>query len=228
MQGYLQHGNSPEKTIKLDISLDLSIALTTMPSSGQGAGQWTQATMPGTIRASNMKLFLVVLGGRIPGCHIEAHDVRWVAAETIDAAIPELKRQWIGPQKGLHLDSYCQVNVVDGHHIEIRTGSTSKPSKPLLWFVNLGAYDADQLAEQHQFGLIVANNKQAATSAAKRRWLRGLKQVHTDDRFTIDNTAEIETCLPIEGQGQWHVQLTPTARAENDSGRPDWFGYRPI
>ena len=175
-----------------------------------------------------MKLFLVVLGGRIPGCHIESHDVRWVAAESIEAAIPELKRQWIGPKKGLHLDSYCQVNVIDGHHISIQNGSMVATSKPSLWFVNLGAYHPEHLAEQHYFGLIVANNKQAAASAAKQRWLQQLKQVHTDDLFKIDNTSDIDTCLPIDGDGHWHVQLTPTASAANDLGHPDWFGYRPI
>ncbi|WP_392351744.1 DUF1543 domain-containing protein [Parasynechococcus sp.] len=175
-----------------------------------------------------MKLFLVVLGGRLPGCHLECHDVRWVAAENLASAIPELKRQWIGPQKGLHLDSYCQVNVIDGHQIKVRSGPMTTPSKPMLWFVNLGAYHADELAERHQFGLVVANNRQAAAMAAKRRWLVGLDQVHTDDLFSMDSHQGVDACLPIDGQGHWHVQLTPTATAANDSGRPDWYGYRPI
>ncbi|MCP9784110.1 hypothetical protein KBY83_12430 [Cyanobium sp. WKJ7-Wakatipu] len=35
------------------------------------------------------ELFLAVLGGRAPGCHIELHDVRFVAAATIEGALPE-------------------------------------------------------------------------------------------------------------------------------------------
>ena len=34
---------------------------------------------------TDKKLFLVVLGGRYKGCHIEQHDVRWVVGETIEA-----------------------------------------------------------------------------------------------------------------------------------------------
>ena len=35
--------------------------------------------------SSAKKLFLVVLGGRCKGCHVEQHDVRWVVGETIEA-----------------------------------------------------------------------------------------------------------------------------------------------
>ena len=31
------------------------------------------------------KLFLVVLGGRIDGCHVELHDVRFVVGSSIEA-----------------------------------------------------------------------------------------------------------------------------------------------
>ena len=51
-------------------------------------------------------LFLVVLGGRIAGAHIELHDVRFVAGTSIDDTLPHLRRQWFGARKGLHLDSW--------------------------------------------------------------------------------------------------------------------------
>ena len=40
--------------------------------------------------STGKKLFLVVLGGRCKGCHIEQHDVRWVVGETIDATLPNV------------------------------------------------------------------------------------------------------------------------------------------
>ena len=132
-----------------------------------------------------MQLFLVVLGGRLPRCHVECHDVRWVVAESIEGAIPELKRQWIGPQKGLHLDSYCQVKVIDGHRINVQPGVGNATAQPSLWFVNLGAYNPDELAEQHQFGLVVAQSQAAAKATAKRRWLKGLQQRHHDDLHAV-------------------------------------------
>ena len=64
-----------------------------------------------------MKLFLVMLGGRSRGCHIEQHDVRWVVGDSIDDTLPELVRQWGGLRRGLHLDSYRMVNRVDAPNI---------------------------------------------------------------------------------------------------------------
>ena len=55
--------------------------------------------------SSSKKLFLVVLGGRCKGCHVEQHDVRWVVGETIDATLPALRKEWIGLRRGLHIDS---------------------------------------------------------------------------------------------------------------------------
>jgi hypothetical protein len=43
-----------------------------------------------------MQLFLVVLGGRIDGCHIELHDVRFVVGASIDDTLPQLRQQWFG------------------------------------------------------------------------------------------------------------------------------------
>ena len=65
--------------------------------------------------AAAVSLFLVVLGGRSAGCHVEQHDVRFVAGRTIDDTLPELRRQWFGRREGLHLDS---VLAVDGDHLD--------------------------------------------------------------------------------------------------------------
>ena len=50
--------------------------------------------------SSAKKLFLVVLGGRCKGCHVEQHDVRWVVGETINATLPALRQEWIGIRRG--------------------------------------------------------------------------------------------------------------------------------
>ena len=69
--------------------------------------------------SSAKKLFLVVLGGRCKGCHIEQHDVRWVVGETIEATLPALRQEWIGLRRGLHIDSYRCIDHVDGHRVEV-------------------------------------------------------------------------------------------------------------
>ena len=65
-------------------------------------------------------LFLVVLGGRTRQSHVELHDVRWVAGERIDDTFSELKLQWFGSRRGLHIDSYVAMHCVDGYAIELK------------------------------------------------------------------------------------------------------------
>lgn len=165
------------------------------------------------------ELFLAVLGGRAPSCHIELHDVRFVAAATIEGALPELRRQWFGRREGLHLDSYLAVRAVDGFAVSL--------GRERLWFVNLGAYRPDCLAELHHFGLVVARSPQAAKAAAKRQWLRGALQQHKDDLVAVDDCLAIEQ-LELLGGERWHVQLEPHPEGLSQSQVPDWFGYRLI
>jgi hypothetical protein len=171
-------------------------------------------------------LFLVVLGGRAPGCHIELHDVRFVAGATLEATIPELRRQWFGRREGLHLDAYMAVRAVDGWAVRLGC-EPAAPRPERLWFVNLGAYRPDSLAELHQFGLVVARSPQAAKAAAKRQWLRGAMQQHKDDLCAVDDCLEIGQ-LELLGGERWHVQLEPHPDGLSQSQVPDWFGYRPI
>jgi hypothetical protein len=94
-----------------------------------------------------MQLFLVVLGGRIDGCHIELHDVRFVVGASIEDTLPQLRQQWFGRRRGLHIDSWVAVRAVGGWRVELGGGPSAGPEK--LWFVNRGGYDPSQLAEQH-------------------------------------------------------------------------------
>jgi len=112
-----------------------------------------------------MQLFLVVLGGRIDGCHIELHDVRFVVGASIDDTLPQLRQQWFGRRRGLHIDSWVAVRAVAGWRVELGRGPWAGPER--LWVVNRGGYDPSQLAEQHAFGLVVATSAPAAKARAR-------------------------------------------------------------
>jgi hypothetical protein len=171
-------------------------------------------------------LFLVVLGGRTASSHIELHDVRFVGGLTIEDTLPELRRQWFGRREGLHLDSFMAVQAVDGWAVTLgREPSAPRPER--LWFLNLGAYRPDSLAERHHFGLVVARSPQAAKAAAKRQWLRGDLQQHKDDLWAVDDCLALEQ-LELLGGEHWHVQLQPHPEGLSQPQVPDWFGYRPI
>ncbi len=176
--------------------------------------------------SANASLFLVVLGGRTAQSTIELHDVRFVVGCSIDDTLPELRRQWFGKREGLHLDAYMAVRAVDGWAVGLgREPAAPRPER--LWFVNLGAYRPDSLAELHHFGLVVARSPQAAKAAAKRQWLRGALQQHKDDLCAVDDCLAIEQ-LDLLGGERWHVQLEPHAEGLSQRQVPDWFGYRPI
>ena len=67
----------------------------------------------------DLSLFIVVLGGRSLKSNIELHDVRWVLGESIEETFPELRKQWLGKTKGLHIDSYKCIKYIDGYKIDI-------------------------------------------------------------------------------------------------------------
>ena len=185
-----------------------------------------QPSQPEPSQSVPPQLWMAVLGGRASGCHIESHDVRFVAGRTIDDTIPQLRRQWFGRREGLHLDAFLAVRAVDGWAVSLgREPASPRPER--LWFVNLGAYRPDSLAELHHFGLVVARSPQAAKAAAKRQWLRGALQQHRDDLVGVDDCLALEQ-LELLGSERWHVQLERHPEGLSQLQVPDWFGYRPI
>ena len=173
------------------------------------------------------RLFLVVLGGRINGCNVELHDVRWVIGETIEDTIKTLKSEWFGNKKGLHIDSYRKILHVDGMSVTVVHSETMNNSlnENKLWFVNLGGYSSQSMAEQHEFGIVVARTAQSAKAIAKKRWLKGMVQIHKDDLHQINGNPIIDDLLPINGNGRWQIQLTPNTTEISASETPDWIGY---
>jgi hypothetical protein len=172
------------------------------------------------------ELFLVVLGGRTRGSHIEQHDVRFVAGHSIDDTLPQLRQQWFGQPKGLHLDSYVALRFVDGFRIRLQSGPVATADR--LFFVNLGAYAPSQLMELHQFGLVVARSPRSAVAKGKARWLRGFEQRHKDDLVALQTLPSADDCLVIERVDDWHVHLEPDPEGRHQPLVPDWFGYRRI
>lgn len=172
-------------------------------------------------------LHLVVLGGRADGANVELHDVRLVAAPSLEAAIPQLRRQWFGRRRGLHIDSHVVIRHVDGCRIALRPGPPAGPDR--LWLVNLGGYDPAKLAELHQVGVVVAPSAAAARSRALKRWLLRAEQRHKDDLLAVDDCLAIGP-LPLPEGPPLQVHLIPDPQGPDQPQplRPDWFGYRPI
>lgn len=163
-----------------------------------------------------MQLFMVYLGGRIQGCHIEMHDVRFVVGESIEQTYTKLKTQWVGDKNSVHMDSFMAVNHIDGFAVSVVDQPVAQEQQ--LYFVNLGAYRADSLAEQHDFALYVARSSDEAKQRAKEHLLAGLSHIHKDDLYDVDDCFAVDLL-----DSQLHIKLTPSGQSQ--AIKPDWFGY---
>jgi len=180
----------------------------------------------------NLSLFIVVLGGRSLKSNIEIHDVRWVLGETIEDTFPELRKQWLGKKRGLHIDSYKCIKYVDGYKIVISKSNknsliSSKIEDLTLWFVNLGGYNPKKMYEEHEFNLIVANKANEAKKKAKKNWESNLKNKHNDDYSGINYLDQVDDLHPIKIKN-WEINLIPDPEDRNEKLIPDWYGYRRI
>jgi len=155
---------------------------------------------------SPAKLFAVYLGGRAPKCNTELHDVVFVVGESVPATYEELMDKWFGDPLRLHVDSWVELRVVDGHEVRLREQPVAGEKK--LYFINLGAYLPGQFTEVHANAFVVAGSEQEVKARAKRDLLRGAEAVHTDDLYDIDD------CLEISEVDGHHIGLVPTQETQ--------------
>ncbi|CCQ09906.1 conserved protein of unknown function [Pseudoalteromonas luteoviolacea B = ATCC 29581] len=159
---------------------------------------------------------MVYLGGRVAGCHIEMHDVRFVVGTSIEQTYTKLKQQWVGDKNAVHMDSYVEIKHVDGYAVNLTTSKT--PSSLKLYFVNLGGYIATSLAEQHDFALIVATSADEAKNKAKEKLLVGMSHQHKDNLHDVDDCFALDLV-----DDQYHIELVPSGQSQ--ALHPDWSGY---
>jgi hypothetical protein len=152
------------------------------------------------------KLFAVYLGGRAPRCNTELHDVVFVAGPSVPARYHQLMDKWFGNPLRLHVDSWLELKVVDGHAVTLSRRPPTGPKK--LFFINLGAYLPNLFTEVHANAFVVAESELEVKRRAKRDLLRGHYAVHTDDLYDIDD------CLEISEVDGFHIHLQPTRRTQ--------------
>jgi len=148
------------------------------------------------------KLFAVYLGGRAPRANTELHDVVFATGARIEDTYPQLLEKWFGNPVGLHLDSWLELDVVDGWRVGLSV--TPAPQAVKLFFVNLGAYD-DRFTELHANGFYVAASPEEAKKRALAQYFTsGFELPHKDDLHDIDD------CIALESVEGLRVVLTKT------------------
>ncbi|WP_245626098.1 DUF1543 domain-containing protein [Stenotrophomonas humi] len=155
---------------------------------------------------ADLRLFVVMLGGRHARANTEVHDVVFAVAPTIEQSYEQLRQQWFGEPTGLHLDSWMTVDGVEQWQVRLSTEAPPADA-PKLYFVNLGGYVAGAFGEDHRYLLVVASDtveaKRKALQQAQAEWIKPHR----------DALLEVDSCLPLGPIGGLHVQLIPAAHA---------------
>jgi hypothetical protein len=139
-----------------------------------------------------MKLFAIYIGGEMKGANIEVHDMRFVAADAIADTYAELKRQWWGIPKSLHLDCWAAIESVDGYEVTLRPEPFEGPEK--LYYVNLGGYDKSEFLEKHKNAFVVATSVVDAKARAK-KLVKGWDAPHRDDMYEAEQAFALDRSI---------------------------------
>ncbi len=147
-------------------------------------------------------LFVVMLGGKHPAAKIEVHDVAFAFGEQLSDCYQQLRQQWFGAAKGLHIDSWWQVQGVDGYQL-LFSDVAPKAGDLRLYFINLGGYTTGSFGEDHQYLLVVATNPAEAKQLGKQRMPKLWDKPHTDNLYDVDD------CIAIDAVAGRYVKLVP-------------------
>jgi len=141
-----------------------------------------------------------MLGGRHARARIEVHDVAFANVDVIEEAYPQLRQEWFGERKGLHVDGWLAVDGVEAYRV--RFGEVaSAAGAPRLYFLNLGGYAAGALGAAHAYRLRVATSVEEAKHKAKVLRDASWFKPHTDALLEVDD------CIAIDQVGGRYVQL---------------------
>jgi Domain of Unknown Function (DUF1543) len=174
-----------------------------------------------------MKLFMILLGSKPKGRNTEQHDVFFGIAPSLEELYPDLVCFW-PDAKGLHIDAWREVHVVDGFKINVEARETktnnSLSSESRLFFINLGGYQDLKFEEQHYFVLTVQPDKASAIKKAKNSLFfqnNGLKKApsHVDDKYGIDvdDIYQMEDILIPSHKSKYQITLSPHTAPEEDA-----------
>jgi hypothetical protein len=173
-----------------------------------------------------LKLFMLLLGCKPPGRHVEQHDVFFGIAVSLNELVPAIKSFWPEPEK-IHIDAWREVNSVDGYKISIvlneANGDRPVEKTNKLFFINLGGYLENRFEEQHYILLTVKADRGSAFKAAKETVFfqhnntEGANS-HIDDKYGIDvdDIYEIEDILLPPQKEKYRVCLSQAANLQED------------
>jgi hypothetical protein len=181
-----------------------------------------------------LKLYMLLIGSKAPGRHVEQHDFFMGIATNLKDLVPHIKAFWREAGANVHIDGWREVNAVDDYQIKVilkNDAPTTQPEK--LFFINLGGYQENKLEEQHYVILSVNTDRALAIQQAKKtaffktntiKTTKGAN-AHIDDKYGIDvdDIYSIEEMLTPDQKAKYHIQITPAAGLPADEIHLGYF-----
>lgn len=165
---------------------------------------------------AEIKLYMVLLGCKPEGRHVEQHDVFFGIGASLTELREDMEKFW--PDSGkLHIDAWREVTAVDGFSVKIEPrADIPTENEHKLFFINLGGYQPLKFEEQHYMLLAVKPDKIAAMNEAKQtlffqhNHFEGASS-HIDDKYgvDVDELYEIEDILPVTQKEKFRIVLSP-------------------
>lgn len=157
-----------------------------------------------------MNLFVVYIGGSHANSLIELHDIRFIAAHSIEDTYDILRSSWWGIPTSLHIDAWGILKYADGHGIQISKDQPENHSNK-LFFVNLGGYDKNQFTELHKNIFVVAADEFEAKQKALQQ-ISDWESPHRDYLYEVDNVLNLNLLLKNDG---YYLQLNKQAESKS-------------
>ncbi len=180
-----------------------------------------------------LKLFMLLLGSKAAGRHVEQHDFFFGIAASLKELVPEIKAFWEEAGDSIHIDGWREVTCVEDYTVNVvplnqaATLSEMEPrtaASEKLFFINLGGYLPGRFEEQHYPVLTVKPDKASAFRTAKSTGFYWENQFegarsHIDDKYGIDvdDLYQIEEVLSPAQKEKYRIELTLRPELAKDS-----------
>ncbi|WP_316798159.1 DUF1543 domain-containing protein [Pedobacter frigidisoli] len=161
------------------------------------------------------KLFMLLLGSKAPQRNVEQHDYFFGIGYALKDLVREIKAFWPEAGNSIHVDGWREVNKVGEYSILVKEKTeNSKASLKKLFFINLGGYQSNVLAEQHYIVLSVHDDRAQAVQEAKKSVFFKTNSIkganaHVDEKYGIDvdDIYKIEDVLSAEMKARYEIEI---------------------
>lgn len=158
---------------------------------------------------------MLLLGSKAPQRNVEQHDYFFGIANSLKELVPAIKAFWPEAGNSIHVDGWREISNVGDYKINVSLKTeASKPSLKKLFFINLGGYQSNKLAEQHYIVLSVNDDRAHAVQEAKKsvffktNSLKGAN-AHIDEKYgvDVDDIYKIEDILDPVMKAKYQIEI---------------------